>query len=340
MGRFFFLLLIIIISSNTSSAARSYVHVVGSSTMFPLVSYAAEELGRKNRVRVPLVEVTGTSQGFKLFCSGVGAETPDVVTASRKISAAEQALCDGNNISDLLEIKIGYDGIIIANSKYAPKLDFSKMELFLGLSSHIALDDFIVMKNPNSSWTDVGHHFPDQKIEVYGPARDSGTYDSIINMIFLEPCTQLRAFRMKYDDNEKLKAVCSIIRDDGRFIEVGNDENLIVQKILRNPNILGIFGYSFLKNNKDAIQGNLVNGIEPTYENIANGKYVLTRPLYLYIKKQHLPKITLLKKFVLEITNEIAIGNNGYLISQGLIPLSQDDFLALELKVKEKLDLK
>ncbi|MBQ4874674.1 MAG: substrate-binding domain-containing protein [Rickettsiaceae bacterium H1] len=332
-----FLFFLIIASCFNSYASRSYIHIVGSSTVFPLISFTAEEFGRKNRVRVPVVESTGTANGFKLFCSGIGTDSPDVVTASREITAAEKELCKKNKVFDVLEMQIGYDGIVIANSKGTKKLDFSKMDLFLALSSHIARDNFIIIKNLNDFWTDIADNFPDKKIEIYGPARDTGTYDSIINTIFLESCMQLKAFRLKYDDKEELKKACSVIRDDGKFIEIGNDENLIVQKIIRNPHIFGIFGYSFLKNNESTIQSNMINGIEPTYENVANGKYVLSRPLYLYVKKQHFTEIKWLKKFVLEAISEFTIGEKGYLVGQGLIPLSKNDLYLLQAKVKKAL---
>lgn len=322
-------------------AARPYVHIVGSSTVFPIVSFSAEEFGRKNRTRIPVVESTGTGSGFKLFCAGVGDNTPDIVTASRKMSAAEIALCNRNTISDVLEIKIGYDGIVIASAKNSPLIDFTKVELFLALSSYIPQDDFVLVKNPNHFWSDINPHFPNTKIEIYGPARDTGTYDAITSSILLESCMQLKAFRINYGNRDKLKQACSIVRDDGQFIEMGgSDENLIVQKIIRNHHIIGIFGYNFLKKNLASIQGNMINSVEPTYENIASGKYALSRPLYLYVKVQHFDTIKWLKKFIQEITNEVAIGgtnNKGYLISQGLIPLSKADLDILQEKVRQAL---
>lgn len=337
LGLIFFIFLNIALSVVSSCAARSYVHIVGSSTVFSLISYSAEEFGRKNRIRVPVVEATGTANGFKLFCSGIGSNNPDIVSASREITAAERELCAKNEVSDILEIKIGYDGIIIANSKEAKQFDFSKKELFLALSSHIANGDFIITKNPNNSWVDVNDSFPEQKIEVYGPSRDSGTYSSIVDMMFVESCMQMKAFRLKYSDKDELRKVCRIIRDDGRFIEVTNDENLIVKKMIRSMQIFGIFGFNFLKNNDSLVQGSRINGIEPTYDNIASGKYILSRPLYLYIKKQNFSEIKWLNGFVAEITNMVAIGRDGYLVPQGLVPLSEADFSLLTAKVKEAL---
>ncbi len=319
-------------------AQSSYIHVVGSSTLFPLVSLSAEEFGRKNRIRIPVIESNGTGNGFKLFCQGVGNNTPDIVAASRKMSASEERLCAENEVSDILEIKIGYDGIVVASSIDAQALDFSEKDLFLALSSHVANGNFGIKKNPNLKWSDVNAMLPDRKIEVYGPSRETGTYDAVINMIFLPSCLRSKAFNMEYNkDFASLKNACSIIRDDGSFIEMGNDENLIVQKVTRNPNIFGIFGYNFFSKNKKLLNANKISGVTPTYENIANGHYVLSRPLYLYLKKQHLKKVKNLDRFVQEITNEVAIGKKGYLVEQGLVALSETDFAALQEKVKQAL---
>ncbi len=325
------------ITSSVSFAVRSYVHVVGSSTVFPLVSYSAEEFGRKNRLRIPTVEATGTGSGFKLFCSGIGDSVPDIATASRKISQAELELCKINGVPDPLEIKIGYDGIVIAGSVSRKKLDFSKMDLFLALSSYIAQDDFVMVRNTNMYWSDINDNFPNQKIEIYGPTRDSGTYDSLIKIVFLESCMQTQAFRMKYNNYDDLKKACSIVRDDGRFVETGNDESLIVQKMIHNPDIIGIFGYNFLQNNSAVIQGNMINGIDPTHENISSGAYTLSRPLYLYVKREHLNTIKHLKPFILETVNKVAIGKDGYLVSQGLIPISENELSALQEEVHKSL---
>ncbi len=334
----FILCLLLIFSSNASYATRAQVRVVGSSTLFPLVSYSAEEFVRKRRDYAPVVvEANGTANGFKLFCAGFGANTVDIVGASRKITAAEKALCERNQVSDILEIKLGYDGIVIANSKKSVQFDFSKMEIFLALSSYVAKDDFMVIKNPNHDWSDVNDKFPEQKIEVYGPKRDTGTYESVVNSIFLESCVQRKAFRVKYSNRKERRKACSIMRDDGAFIEVGNDENLIVQKIVRNPQVLGIFSYSFLMNNDSFLQGSRINGVEPNYENIASGRYVLSRPLYLYVKLQNLSEVSSLSAFLGEITNEVAIGKEGYLISEGLIPLSDQDLSDLAEEIKEKV---
>ena len=319
-------------------AQSSYIYVVGSSTVFPLISLGAEEFGRKNRTRIPVVESTGTGNGFKLFCAGNDKNTPDIVTASRRMNAVEAMLCEKNKVSDILKVTIGYDGIVFANSIDTPILDFSESDLFSALSSHVADGNFTIKKNPNLKWSSINNSFPDRKIEIYGPSRETGTYDSIINTIFLHSCMRLKAFNIQYGNNpEEFKKACSIIRDDGSFIEMGNDENLIVQKIIRNPYIFGIFGYNFLDKNKISIHGNKINGVAPTYENIASGKYILSRPLYLYIKTQHINEVTNLDKFIQEITGEIAIGPKGYLIDQGLIPLSEQDMQILQKQVQTVL---
>ncbi len=313
--------------------ARKYIRIVGSSTVFPFISFIAEDFSRVFSFRTPVVESIGSGQGFKMFCSGVGKNTPDIAASSRPIKEAERELCKRNKVNEVVEIIIGYDGVVIANSNQSYKFDFTKKDLFETLSAYSEENGKLV-RNNKKFWFDINHVLPKTEIEIYGPHQNTGTYNTLINFIMLDQysCMNSRVFKESYKDPEERKKACSSIRDDGRYIEVGSNENIIIQKLKSNRNALGIFSFSFLVRNQDKVQGSTIAGIEPTYENISSGKYILARPLYIYIKKEHLNITDGLKEFIREVIDSIS-AKNEYLSRLGLIPLSNDDIKKVLAKV-------
>ncbi len=334
MSRSFLLIFIFVVFMPLSNVdARKYIRIVGSSTVFPFISFIAEDFSRVFSFRTPVVESIGSGQGFKMFCSGVGKNTPDIAASSRPIKEAERELCKRNKVNEVVEIIIGYDGVVIANSNQSYKFDFTKKDLFETLSAYSEENGKLV-RNNKKFWFDINHVLPKTEIEIYGPHQNTGTYNTLINFIRLDQysCMNSRVFKESYKDPEERKKACSSIRDDGRYIEVGSNENIIIQKLKSNRNALGIFSFSFLVRNQDKVQGSTIAGIEPTYENISSGKYILARPLYIYIKKEHLNITDGLKEFIREVIDSIS-AKNEYLSRLGLIPLSNDDIKKVLAKV-------
>ena len=315
--------------------ARQYIRIVGSSTVFPFISFIAEEFNRVFSFKTPVVESIGSGSGFKMFCSGTGDDTPDITTSSRPIKEVERELCKRNKVGEIIEIIIGYDGLVIANSNQSYRFDLTKKDLFETLSAY-SQENGKLVKNNKKFWSDINPGLPKIEIEIYGPYKNTGTYETLINSIMLDQysCMNSRIFKEIHQNPEERKKVCSNIRDDGRYIEVGINENIIIQKLKSNKNALGIFSFSFLMRNQDKIQGSTIAGIEPNYKNISSGEYILARPLYLYIKKQHINTIDGLKEFVREVID--AINNKeGYLPRLGLIPLSNEDIKRVLANVED-----
>ncbi|MGN7618973.1 MAG: substrate-binding domain-containing protein [Ehrlichia sp.] len=338
MSRFFLVFLILIIFTFNASAEQ--VRVVGSSTAFPFISALAEEFGKFSDHRTPIIESVGSGMGFNMFCQGTGKNTPDIVMSSRKIKESEVELCKSNNINNIIELIIGYDGIVIANSKNSEKLDFTKQDLFKALSKYSTVDEYveIIPANNYHNWSEINNRFPNIDIEIYGPYKNTGTYSILIEEIMKDSCTSNQNFIDVYPDLKKRQTVCSAIRNDGKYIEVAANENIIIQKIAKNNDAFGILSFSFLVQNQDKIHANKIAGIEPNYDTIASGKYVLSRPIYLYIKQEHVNSSTTLKEFIRVILREDSIGKNGYLIGLGFIPLSDKDFQATRDLIISKLD--
>ncbi|WP_395462654.1 substrate-binding domain-containing protein [Wolbachia endosymbiont of Cantharis cryptica] len=336
MLRSFFLIFIFTVFMPLSNAdARKYIRIVGSSTVFPFISFIAEDFSRVFSFKTPVVESIGSGPGFKMFCSGVGENTPDIATSSRPIKEAERELCKRNKINEVIEVIIGYDGVVVANSNQSHRFDFTTKDLFETLSAY-SQENGKLVKNNKKFWSDVNQALPKTGIEIYGPHRNTGTYDTLINSIMLDQysCMNSRIFKENYKDSEERKKACSNIRDDGKYIEVGINENIIIQKLKSNKDALGIFSFSFLMRNQDKIQGSTIAGIEPTYENISSGKYILARPLYLYIKKEHLNTVDGLRKFIREVIDSISV-EDGYLSRLGLISLSNEDIKKVSAKVHD-----
>jgi phosphate transport system substrate-binding protein len=302
--------------------ARDQIRIVGSSTVFPFSTAVAESFGRAGGFKTPVVESTGTGGGIQLFCSGVGLDTPDVANASRRIKASEVEACAKNGVAEIVEVKIGYDGIVLANSRKHGRLNLTKEQIFRALAKQVPVDGKLA-PNPYKLWSDIDPALPKHKIEVLGPPPTSGTRDAFVELAMEGGAEAFPILKeLKAKDEKAFKAAAHGIREDGAYVEAGENDNLIVQKLEANANAVGVFGFSFLDQNTDRIQGSLVANVEPTFENIASGKYGISRSLYFYVKKAHVGKVPGLKEFVAEFTSDAAAGEDGYLADKGLIPLT------------------
>jgi phosphate transport system substrate-binding protein len=306
-----------------AQSARDSINIVGSSTVYPFTTTVAEQFGRQGKFKTPKVESTGTGGGLKLFCNGVGPQFPDIANASRRIKPAELQTCAQNGVKDVVEIKVGYDGIVLAQNKAGATLNLTRKDVYLALAKVVPdpANPMTLIPNPNNTWKDVNKSLPAVKIEVLGPPPTSGTRDSFAELYLEGGC---RTFAwldgLRTQDEPNFKRKCDAIREDGAYIEAGENDNLIVQKLGANKDSVGVFGYSFLEENMDKLKGAIVDGVSPTYETIASGKYPASRPLFIYIKKQHVGVIPGINEFIAEYTSEKALGEEGYLADKGLIP--------------------
>lgn len=303
------------------ASARDRIRIVGSSTVYPFSSAVAEELGKHPDFETPIVESTGTGGGFKIFCSNADLESsPDIEDASRAIKKSERERCNKNGINNIIELKLGTDGIAFANSVHAPLANFSTKQIFLALARQVPVNGKLI-DNPYQKWSDIDPSLPNTDIEVYGPPSTSGTRDAFVDIIMEKGCESFPEFKKAYPDIEARHKACKPLREDGKFIEAGEDDNLIVQKLSANHDAFGLFGFSYLEQNGELIQGSLINNVEPTFETIANRSYTMSRPLFIYIKGEHLGKIPGIREFVEELLSDHASGQDGYLVYKGLVPL-------------------
>lgn len=315
--------------------ASKQIRAVGSSTVYPFLTVAAEEFGHSSDAKTPIVESTGTGGGFKLFCSGVGDKSADIANASRAIKQSEVELCASNSVNDILEVKIGYDGIVLANSIEGKQLKLTIEEIFNALARDVVKNGKLV-KNPYTKWNEINPALPAKKIEVYGPPPTSGTRDAFVELVLEKACKNNTAFKATYPNKKERKKICHLMREDGHFIEAGENDNLIVQKLTNNVDALGIFGYSFLDQNGSSVQGSIINNVEPNFEKIADGSYPVSRPLYVYFKGEHMVKYPALKQFAQELVGENASGEEGYLAEKGLIPLSEEEITATKAEIEKR----
>lgn len=337
-----------------SAFARDQIRIVGSSTVFPFATAVAEQFGKNPKFKTPVVESTGSGGGMKLFCAGVGLQHPDVTNASRRIKQKEFEKCTQNGVTPI-EVKIGFDGIVLANSKKTGKLALTKKTIFLALAKHVPdpKNPGKLIENPYKKWSDIDASLPNAKIEVLGPPPTSGTRDAFVELAMeggAKKFDWLKALRKAKAGEDAYKAgvkhldkayymkdgqeiakgkkvfqrIAHAMREDGHYIEAGENDNLIIQKLDANPNAIGIFGFSFLDQNADKIQGATVDGQSPTFENIADGKYGVSRSLFFYIKKEHVGTVPGLAQYASEFTADKAWGEDGYLVDKGLIPLSEE----------------
>ena len=311
-----------------SVTSRDQINVVGSSTVYPFSTVVAENFGNKTGIKVPKIESTGSGGGMKLFCKGLGTGHPDITNASRRIKKNEFNQCKENGI-DVVEIKVGYDGIVIANSKKAKLLNLTKRQIFLALAKQVPegnIEGGSLVDNPNKKWSDIDPNLPNKKIEVLGPPPTSGTRDAFNELAIEGGCkTFPKLIAIKKQDKKKYKAICRAVREDGAFIEAGENDNLIVQKLVENESAFGVFGFSFLIENEDKIQGSTVDGIAPTMETIADKSYGVSRPLYFYVKLAHVDVIPGIREFLAEYTSDDSWGPGGYLEERGMIPMPENE---------------
>ena len=324
----------------SAQSARDYISIVGSSTVYPFATVVAEQFGKTTKYKTPKIESTGSGGGLKLFCAGVGVEHPDITNSSRRIKASEVKTCAENGVNEILEVKVGYDGIVVANTKSAKRHELSREDIFLALAKTVPdpTGGARLVDNPYKSWKEVNSSLPDHKIEVLGPPPTSGTRDAFVELVMEEGCEKFDAIKSLPKDQKK--AACHGIREDGAYIEAGENDNLIVQKLEANPNALGIFGFSFLDQNVDKVQGSIIDGKEPTFDNIASGDYPVSRPLYFYVKKAHVGVIPGIKEYLDEFTSEKAWGPDGYLADKGLIPMPDQERRKFRADAQQLTNLK
>ena len=319
-----------------AQSGRDYIYVVGSSTVYPFSTVVAERFGRGSEFKTPKVESTGSGGGLKLFCDGIGVDYPDIANASRAIKASEVATCAANGVDEIVEVKIGYDGIVIANATEAVDIALTRKDIYLALAKEVPGDTAgELVENPYVTWQDVNPSLPAQQIEVLGPPPTSGTRDAFVELAMEGGCKEIDWIAaLKDSDGDRYKSICHTIREDGRFIEAGENDNLIVQKLEANPSALGIFGFSFLDQNGEKVKGAPIDGSTPTFDAIADGDYPISRPLYFYVKKAHVDVIPGLRGFLREFTSERAWGEEGYLSDRGLIPMPDAERRAIAESVR------
>jgi phosphate transport system substrate-binding protein len=331
--------LILTATGGTASAqsGRDYIYIVGSSTVYPFSTVVAERFGRSTEFKTPKVESTGSGGGLKLFCDGVGVDHPDVTNSSRAIKQSEVDTCAANGVTDIVEVRIGYDGIVIANAINATDMSLSRADIFLALAKEVPGDiDGELIANSYETWADVNPALPATRIEVLGPPPTSGTRDAFVELAMEGGCKSVAWIKaLKSTDKNRYKSICHTIREDGAFVEAGENDNLIVQKLEANPDAFGIFGFSFLDQNAEKVKGARIDDVEPTFDAIADGDYPVSRPLFFYVKKAHVDVIPGLREFLREFTSERAWGDEGYLSDRGLIPMPAEERGQVAADVRE-----
>ncbi|MDQ7081143.1 MAG: PstS family phosphate ABC transporter substrate-binding protein [Paracoccaceae bacterium] len=308
----------------TAATARDQIRIVGSSTVFPFSTAVAEQFGKTTDYKTPVVESTGSGGGFKLFCAGVGTQHPDISNASRRMKAKEFKKCQANGVTEITEAVIGFDGIVIANAVDAPAFEVTREQLWKALAQ---------AGDKPAMWSDVDPALPAEKIEVLGPPPSSGTRDAFEELVMQKGC------RAAGNDKKFCKHEGSELRTDGAYIEAGENDNLIVSKLQANPVALGIFGFSYLDQNSDKIKGATVDGVEPTFENIASGDYPVSRKLYFYIKKAHIKAVPGMTEYANLFLSDAMTGPDGALVDKGLIPLPAADHKAMQKQVRDLVNM-
>lgn len=312
--------------------SRENVRVVGSSTVYPFTTTVAENFARNTEYPAPVVESTGTGGGFQLFCQGVGTQYPDINDASRAMTSSEREMCAQNGVEGVTEFQIGNDGIVLAADKSVEPIELSLAELWQAMAETTVQDGEIVEGNPYENWNQISDDLPDQEITVFGPPTTSGTRDAFVELAMEAGCEAFEAVRQL--DEERREEVCTTMRTDGGFVEAGENDNVIVQRLQSQPGSFGIFGFSFYDQNRAALQAASIGGAKPTVENIAADDYPLSRPLFIYVKDAHVGSIPGLKEFVTYYMSPEAIGQNGFLLEQGLIPMDEQRLDAVSQKAE------
>lgn len=300
------------------AAARERLHVVGSSTVFPFTTAVAEKLVARGAVKPPVVESTGTGGGMRLFCAGVGSRYPDLTAASRRMTRSEFEACSRNGVGEIVEIPIGFDGIVVAHSVNGPDMSLTLAQLWLALARTVPVDGELVA-NPFGTWSAIDPSLPAIPIQVLGPPPTSGTRDSFEELALDVGCREHVEVRQLAEPRRT--EVCRSLRQDGMFVEVGENDALIVQTLQASPGSFGVFGFGFSMQNAHALKGVPLDGVEPTAATIRSGRYPLARTMYLYAKIAHVEIIQGMREFLAEYTSEAAVGDDGYLSALGLVPL-------------------
>ena len=304
-----------------AAQTREQISIVGSSTVFPYTQAVVERFGNTTDFAAPVLESTGTGGGMQIFCEGIGEEFPDITGASRAMTEGEYELCVSNGVDSVTEVQIGSDGLTIAMSRDGEPFDLSKEQIFQALAAQVEVDGEIV-DNPYTNWSEIDPALPDMEIEVFGPPPTSGTRDAFVELVMMEGCAEFEAIAAL--DEAAMEETCARMRQDGPFVEAGENDNLIVQRLQQNPEALGIFGYSFLYENQDTLQPITIGGVAPSPETIGDGSYAVSRPLFFYVKNAHRNAIPGLNEFVAEYVSEAAMGEDGYLVERGLVPASAE----------------
>jgi phosphate transport system substrate-binding protein len=299
---------------------REQIRIVGSSTLYPFITIVAEDFAKETGYRTPIIEVNGTGGGFNLFCKGVGEKYPDFNNASRPIKKSEIELCKKNGVNQIKEIKIGYDGIILAHSAENKDINFTMEELFLALAKEVPQDGKLV-PNFYKTWDQINPRLPKYKIEVYGPSFTSGTRDAFVDLLMKKTCNNFSEYEKTYPDQKYREENCKHLREDGAYIEMGENDNLIVQKVALNNKAYGIIGYNYFIQNDKVIKAISINDTIPSFENILKSKYTLARPLFIYAKEEHINLTKGMKQFIDYLTDTKTIGRDSYLVTKGLIPI-------------------
>ena len=317
----------------TDTLARDQIKTVGSSTVYPFATTVAEYFGKNTDFKTPVIESTGTGGGMKLFCAGTGLKHPDVTNASRPIKKSEKEKCKANGVTPV-EMMVGFDGIVLAGNKSGKQLKLTRIQLYKATARDV-WDGSKFVVNPYKKWSDIDPSLPDLQIEIMGPPPTSGTRDAYVELVQHKACKKLG---LKKKGPNGYKARCSAVREDGGYIEAGENDNLIIQKLGADEDRYGIFGFSFLDENADKVKGAIIDGHAPTFEGIASGDYPISRGLFFYVKKEHIGMIPGLKEYVNYWTLDQMIGDEGVTVDKGLIPLPAEDRKELVEKVKKELN--
>ena len=315
-----------LIASGAQAQTRDQIRIVGSSTVFPYTQAVSEQYAASTGNAAPVVESTGTGGGMKVFCEGVGTDYADITGASRAMKKSEFEACAAAGVDSITEVLIGYDGLSLAHAQSAPDLSLTKAQIFQALAAEVEVNGEIVA-NPYKNWNEIDASLPNQPITVFGPPPTSGTRDAFVELVMLVGCGSFEA--IKALEGDKKEEVCERMRQDGPFIEAGENDNLIVQRLNADPNAVGIFGYSFLFENSDTLKDIAVDGVAANQETIADGSYPVSRPLFIYVKNAHRGVIPGLEEFLTEYVSEASFGADGYLSERGLIVLPEDQRAAI-----------
>jgi len=309
--------------------ARDQIRIVGSSTVYPFASYVTEEFGALTNYPTPVIESTGSGGGIRLFCNGVGEGTPDITNASRRMKPSELERCEENGVTDITEAKIGSDGIVLGLAASNEPIDLTLEQIFLAVAAQVPVDGELV-ENPYTNWSDIDASLPDRAISIYGPPSTSGTRDAFEELVMEAASAEMDIYGEEgYTD----------IRTDGVYIDAGENDNLIVQRLAEDTGALGIFGYSFLVENPDTIMGATIGGVEPEVEAISSGEYPVARSLWFYLKNQHADEVTPMYEYANMFMEDQMIGEDGYLVDLGLIPLPEAEREQARQKVADRVKL-